>query len=83
MIKETQELNGKTEASITFIGDGNPTKEKNAWWQENELVVLDNLPSLLSRNLAHPMGNGKKMAMKAYPKLQLKPNKSWQRQNLK
>jgi hypothetical protein len=53
--------------SIEFLGGGNPTGEKNAWWDMDELAVVDNLPSLLARNLVHPFGSGKKPALKSYP----------------
>jgi len=69
LIKEIGEYDGgKIQASITFIGDLNPGKEKNAWWKEGELEVIDNLPSLLARELPHPFGDGKVHALKAYPK---------------
>jgi hypothetical protein len=44
-------------ASIAWIGG-----EKglySAWWYEDELIIVDNLPILLANNLAHPFGNGK------------------------
>jgi len=59
---------GDLRASIVFIGE-NSAEEKNAWWDENELKVIDNLASLLSRKLAHPFGDGKKCADEFYPKI--------------
>jgi hypothetical protein len=46
-------------ASIEFIGNIDRFKrEKSAWWDAEELVVIDNLPNLLTRSLAHPFGGG-------------------------
>lgn len=64
-VKETN-MDG-TRASITYLGGGNPTNEYNAWWNANDLKIIDNLPSLLSRELSHPFGDGKKDALKFYP----------------
>lgn len=52
---------------VEFLGGGNPSNEHNAWWDSSELKVVDNLPSLLSRNLAHPFGDGEEPALKIYP----------------
>ena len=42
---------------IAFIGGGNPDGEKSGWWSEQDgLEIIDNLPSLLSRNMDHPFG---------------------------
>lgn len=57
----------KSQASITFIGGGNPTGERNAWWREGELVVVDSLPRLLAKGLCHPFGNGKPVAEDTFP----------------
>lgn len=65
-VNKTQ--SGTLEASIEYIGKQNPQGEHNAWWSEKELTVVDNLASLLARNLAHPFGNGEKIALKFYPK---------------
>jgi hypothetical protein len=67
MVTETTVTDGKVRASISYIGGGNPTEEKNQWWEEHELQVLDNFPSLLSRNMAHPFGDGKIQALGSYP----------------
>ncbi len=45
------------QASITFIGAHRG--EKSAWWDEDELVVIDSLPRLLAHCTAHPFGRGK------------------------
>lgn len=29
---------------------------KTAWWSKDELDIIDNLPRVLSNNLAHPFG---------------------------
>ena len=69
IIKEIDEYDGgKIQSSIIFIGDLNPGKEKNAWWREGELEVIDSLPSLLARELPVILGNGRANALKAYPK---------------
>jgi hypothetical protein len=34
----------------------------------NEIEVIDNLPRLLSRELAHPFGSGEKYIDNCYPK---------------
>ena len=49
---------GKT-ASIQFIGDLNPGKEPNAWWQEKSLVVIDSIPRMIAMATANPFGRGK------------------------
>jgi hypothetical protein len=50
-----------TSACIAYLGGGNSTDEKNAWWSEGEgLVVVDSLPRLLSSATAHPFGDGKR-----------------------
>ena len=53
MITETHD--GR--ASIDFIGSGY-LYEKNAWWDESEVEVIDNLPHLLGRIACHPFGRG-------------------------
>lgn len=53
--------------SIEFLNGCNPAGEHNAWWGEGELELLDNLPSLLGRNLIHPFGRGKQPALDAFP----------------
>lgn len=63
-ISNTQNIHS---ASIAFIGDSKGNK--SAWWHKNEgLIVIDNLPSLLARNLVHPFGSeGREEALKIYP----------------
>lgn len=53
--------------SIDYFGGGNPTGEKNAWWDGDELEYLDNLPSLLARNLPHPFTDGDKESLEIFP----------------
>ena len=56
----TETNNKGVMASIAFIGGGNPTGEKNAWWEKDDgLMVIDSLPHLLAINTAHPFGTGK------------------------
>lgn len=45
---------GEVEVSITFVGF-NHTQERNAWWREDELEVIDSLPHILAKTMAHPM----------------------------
>lgn len=35
-------------ASIDFIGGLNPKDERNAWWNKDELEVIDSIPKLLA-----------------------------------
>jgi len=59
---------GGVDAAISYFGGGNPTGERNAWWSEGEgLVVVDNLPHLLSCATANPFGRGKADAEKFFP----------------
>ena len=51
--------NGKT-ASITFIGDTNKGREKNAWWDLGQLEVIDSIPKMLALATCHPFGQGHK-----------------------
>ena len=64
IITETNNLGAQ--ASITFIGRQNPDNEKNAWWYSNELEVIDNLPLLLAYSTAHPFGQGRADADRAF-----------------
>ena len=50
-VKTTQ---GEVNVSITFVGF-NHTQEKNAWWREDELEVVDSLPHILAKTMAHSM----------------------------
>jgi len=56
MITEVSICEGVQTASIVFLRTFE--KEKNAWWDQNEFEIIDNLPDLLSRELAHPSGSG-------------------------
>lgn len=58
IIKETNN-NGK-QASIDYINELNPNQEHNAWWFEKDLKVIDSLPNILAKAMAHPFGDGKK-----------------------
>ena len=48
------------EASIDFIGGGNPDGEHNAWWSASDLKVIDSLSHLIAKATRHPFGNGRK-----------------------
>lgn len=67
IITEQNTIDSRHTYSIEFIGGGNPDNEKNSWWDEGQLSVIDNLPSILARNLIHPFGLGKKPALKTFP----------------
>lgn len=58
------ETDGKT-ASISWIGESYGLH--NAWWDINELEVIDNLPRILSNNLAHPFGRNTKQGTLFFP----------------
>ena len=50
------EVSANQTASIEFLL---PYKgEKSAWWAKHEIMIIDSLPDLLSRELKHPMGSG-------------------------
>jgi len=51
---------GSSGASIDYLGGGNPTGEKSAWWHGEDLTVLDSIPRLLANAMAHPFGQNKK-----------------------
>lgn len=53
-------------ASIEWIGGNNELK--TAWWDEDEIKVVDSLPRLLSRELCHAFGTGKKYIDMCFPK---------------
>ena len=52
------------QASIAWVGS---KESKVAWWLENEVIVIDSLPNVLTRKLAHPFGNNQDKANKFYP----------------
>lgn len=56
------EISGSGTASLMYLGGGNPTHEKNAWWAEGSLEVIDSLPHLLAVMAAHPFGDGRRAA---------------------
>jgi len=56
IITEVSTSGGQNTASIEFLNSFKG--EKSAWWHKDEFEIIDNLPDLLSRELAHPMGTG-------------------------
>jgi len=54
----TETNNNGQKASITFIGDTNKGSEKNAWWNLNDLEVIDSIPKMLALATCHPFGKG-------------------------
>ena len=55
----TETNNKGKQASISFINGLNPSHERNAWWNESELVVIDSIPKMIAKVTAHPCGSGK------------------------
>ena len=57
LVNETNENNGLIEISIIFI---NPEhrEERNAWWKEEDLKVINSLPYILADGMRHPFGKG-------------------------
>ncbi len=66
IVTETVTDDNGHRASIEFIGRDGDDHEKNSWWEDGELVVIDNLPYLLAREVAHPFGSGRKDAIKTF-----------------
>ena len=62
----TETINNGTEASINYINGLNIANEKNAWWNEKELKVIDSLPRLIAFATCHPFGEGKEDVKKFY-----------------
>lgn len=58
IIKErTEAKNGLGPQFTIEMLRGFENNEKTAWWSENELTVIDSIPNLLSRVMAHPFSN--------------------------
>ena len=57
LVDETNGDDESVEVSITFI---NPEHggERNAWWREEELKVINSLPYILADGMRHPFGRG-------------------------
>lgn len=57
LVNETNEDNGLINVDITFI---NPEHggERNAWWREEDLKVINSLPYILANGIRHPFGKG-------------------------
>lgn len=56
IVTETSVVQGVLKIAISYIGPWGG--ERNAWWKESELEVIDSLPSLLARTICHPFGDG-------------------------
>lgn len=61
-----QEISSDGSIAIEFIGASNAANEKNAWWDDGELTVIDSIPWILSRTMAHPFGDGHKQAKRIF-----------------
>ena len=55
----TETNDGGKSASIMFINGLNDGTDHNAWWDEEELTVIDSIPRMLAMATAHPGGKGK------------------------
>ena len=55
-ITETKD-NGQA-AAINFIGDTNKGGENNAWWNIEQLEVIDSIPRMIAKAMCHPFGRG-------------------------
>ena len=57
LVNETNEDDGLIKVSITFI---NPEhgRERNAWWEEKDLKIINSLPYILADGMSHPFGKG-------------------------
>jgi len=56
----TETNSSGTEASVKFFNTCNVAEEKSAWWNENELLIIDSIPRTIAMATAHPFGNGRK-----------------------
>ena len=65
LVKETNEDAESIKVSITFI---NPEhgEERNAWWREEDLKVINSLPYILANGMRHPFGKGQITAKKHF-----------------
>lgn len=59
-----REIDENGEISVEWIGESNLY---NAWWHSDCLEIVDSLPNLLAREIAHPFGNGRKTADSFFP----------------
>ena len=54
----TETNNNGKQANISYINNLNIGKEHNAWWNEDELEVIDSIPRLIADATCHPFGKG-------------------------
>ncbi len=68
IIERSEPINGiQAQFSIEML-NGFKTNEKTAWWVEEELVLIDSLPNLLSRIMAHKSSpSGRESVDKQFP----------------
>ena len=57
VVKETY-AEGKR-VSIDYINNCNKHHERNAWWNAEDLQIIDSIPRLLANAMYHPFGRGK------------------------
>jgi hypothetical protein len=53
-------MQSRSNAYIRYVSECNPEDERNAWWNKNELTVIDSLPYILANAMRHPFGDGEK-----------------------
>ena len=56
----TETNNNGKKASISYINNLNIGNEHNAWWDEDEIEVIDSIPRLIADATCHPFGKGSK-----------------------
>lgn len=56
------------DGSMSVVWIGGSKTLRNAWWGPDELVKVDSLPNIISREMAHPLGNNQKYVDEFYPK---------------
>lgn len=62
----TETNNEFKSASVDFIKTLSKRNDKTAWYYESELEVIDSIPRLLAKAMAHPFGSGVGDAEKAF-----------------
>ncbi len=63
LVTETSHRGSK----VAIVWLGPHTGERNAWWRDDELKVVNSLPRVLAKILAHPMGNGREDVERFFP----------------
>lgn len=58
---------GVGSCSVTWLNGAEGLSLKTAWWCEDELVVVDNMPRILANAMAHPFGSNTKQGNSLFP----------------